>query len=914
MKNIIFLLAVMTVFIFGTADIIPAENIQPNKPKGNASFVDTDGDGLSDAEEKKIGTDPKNKDTDGDLVSDMLELHGYYYDFKKGEFVPWYRIDKNGNVLPGSPDQQHYITDPIRFSTDEDPYGDGMEVSGLQMDMSVIAPGNHPLVPAFPNIYVSLQSYEVTPKEEIVTRTGGETESSWNNSTTDETTWEVEGSAKFSIGGGTDKGAYGGLELGAGGSYTSKHSVTESNSGLEKNEWGNTVTADPSKAASLKLNVVFQNFGTATAREVIPTITPRVGNSGIATYKLPEDKKVDVLAPGDKSATWVCGGSTGDEIITTLEELKALQMDSPLLMEINQMDATVKKQDGQGGWSGTQKWSDYKPSIDGVSAHVLVDMNDGNPLDYLVYAQSLKSGPVVTVRDMLTYTLRGDFVEKGGEYTIKGVSSSKIFFGFAPKDALVNVKNQLAEMNEPQILDVVISPKWTINVQLASEEPEVSWALYNYDDRKVSAYVTSFYQVKTVEFLDHEGKSHPMEDPGKTGIYSCVLPKSYSFLGFEKVKVTNILEKQVEELVVPDDRGNPVWAMFSHDAQHTGRSEFTGPQEATEKWRFNAGAAVQSSPAVDGQGIIIVGADNGILHAITPGGNKEWVFKTGGAIKSSPAISKAGIIYVTSNDQYLYALSPLGEKLWKFKTGDTGCSSPVIGADGTVYVGSTDGYLYAVQNDGTQKWKCNVQGPIATCSPVLSADGTIYLWMHKYDIGYLIAVLPNGEVDWITNTGSTSSMPADPSPMVDSTGNIWLATGNLNIEAYQPNGQLISSAGMLRPVTCPALAADGTIYSSSDSFLKSLTLKQGEIHTNWKYSFSKNTKNETRISSSPAIGGDGLIYAGSESGWLYAVQPDGKLKWKYKTGGSINSSPAIDAGGTLYIGSSDGYLYAIGKK
>ncbi|MGB4374776.1 MAG: PQQ-binding-like beta-propeller repeat protein [Defluviitoga tunisiensis] len=39
------------------------------------------------------------------------------------------------------------------------------------------------------------------------------------------------------------------------------------------------------------------------------------------------------------------------------------------------------------------------------------------------------------------------------------------------------------------------------------------------------------------------------------------------------------------------------------------------------------------------------------------------------------------------------------------------------------------------------------------------------------------------------------------------------------------------------------------------------------------------------------------------------MNPDGSLKWKYKTGGLINSSPAIGSDGTIYVGSD--CLYAI---
>ena len=65
------------------------------------------------------------------------------------------------------------------------------------------------------------------------------------------------------------------------------------------------------------------------------------------------------------------------------------------------------------------------------------------------------------------------------------------------------------------------------------------------------------------------------------------------------------------------------------------------------------------------------------------------------------------------------------------------------------------------------------------------------------------------------------------------------------------------------------------------------------------------------LKSSPAIAPDGTIYVGSTDSSLYAIKPDGTLKWRYKTGGSVLSSPSIAADGTVYVGSNDNQLYAI---
>ena len=61
--------------------------------------------------------------------------------------------------------------------------------------------------------------------------------------------------------------------------------------------------------------------------------------------------------------------------------------------------------------------------------------------------------------------------------------------------------------------------------------------------------------------------------------------------------------------------------------------------------------------------------------------------------------------------------------------------------------------------------------------------------------------------------------------------------------------------------------------------------------------------------SSPAVGGDGTIYVGSNDNALHAVKPDGARKWLYATGDDVISSPAL-YGGLVLVLSSDGWLHA----
>lgn len=70
------------------------------------------------------------------------------------------------------------------------------------------------------------------------------------------------------------------------------------------------------------------------------------------------------------------------------------------------------------------------------------------------------------------------------------------------------------------------------------------------------------------------------------------------------------------------------------------------------------------------------------------------------------------------------------------------------------------------------------------------------------------------------------------------------------------------------------------------------------------------------VVTTPAVGGDGTVFVGTQDGKLYAISPpesgtSAVAKWSFQTGDKVHSSPTIGADGTVYVGSDDGYVYAI---
>ena len=358
------------------------------------------------------------------------------------------------------------------------------------------------------------------------------------------------------------------------------------------------------------------------------------------------------------------------------------------------------------------------------------------------------------------------------------------------------------------------------------------------------------------------------------------------------------------------------WPMFGHDARHTGRSPYsTENNSGVELWRFRAEIGIESSPAIDQDGIIYFGSNEHYLHALYPNGTEKWRTDCGHWVTSSPAIAEDGTVYVGSWDGHLYSINPDGSEKWRFYTVDTVRSPPAIGEDGVIYFGvlgpgTNIGRVYALYPNGTEKWHFDT-GFWIYKSPAIDNNGIVYI---SSEDNHLYALYPNnGTCKWSYGFGD---WPGHPS--IGDYGTIYVSSWDGYLYSIYPNGTLCWRHSIdWGTGHAPAIGNDGTIYIGQRYFYA--------IYPNGTRKWTYNFGYDWEVSTSTAISADGTIYFGITNSPsradLVALNSDGTLRWRVEgiANDWVHSSPAISEDGVVYIGSTSadttpyGYIYAFGE-
>jgi outer membrane protein assembly factor BamB len=207
------------------------------------------------------------------------------------------------------------------------------------------------------------------------------------------------------------------------------------------------------------------------------------------------------------------------------------------------------------------------------------------------------------------------------------------------------------------------------------------------------------------------------------------------------------------------------------------------------------------------------------------------------------------------------------------------------------------------------RWTYETGGPI-TSSPLLSSDGLVIVGSHDHRVH---AVDRQGQARWSFSTNDLIFS----SPALTSTGILLIGSDDDTLYALdQKSGK---SFWKVRSGTCPqtqgvgpeasrcdvdggpTIGPDGTIYFGGDAVYA--VSPNGELR--WRFVTAGH------VSTAPAVMQDGTVVAGSRDNNVYAINRDGSKRWDFRARGDIESTPAIEEDGTIYFGADDNRLYAL---
>ncbi len=413
-------------------------------------------------------------DDDGDGIDNALEVNGFTYNALDG-LQAW-----NGDVSV-----KYFKTDPLRWSTDGDPYSDYMEATEINMPSAVPFPERHPLVAARPVIIIGMEDYDVNILGEITNTTGGSLTGSYTN----ETSQTTEKGGEVSVSGGWS--AKDGLSFGASvtGTYSRSNSTTKSSTNGFGSDWNSTRSTNPNEAASLTLRIYMQNLGSAAAREVVPTFNLVIGNKTIAT--ITPNQQAELLAakgfnesryPTNSGTIVIEKDNSNNDILLTMDELRAIQLGAPLSLVVTQVSAKVTKWNQELKEYKNLPWADFVGEIDPVVVNLKGNIGEEN-FDYQVYVGENFNDLGQTFEDVLSLVFNVD--KSSGETLIEGRKYPDEWLVSTTSQDVIDKWDSLGRPNNLLDFNMFRNTYMILFSSGSQPEPEVNMAIYGPNLKKV---------------------------------------------------------------------------------------------------------------------------------------------------------------------------------------------------------------------------------------------------------------------------------------------------------------------------------------------------------------------------------------------------------------------------------------------
>ncbi len=321
-------------------------------------------------------------------------------------------------------------------------------------------------------------------------------------------------------------------------------------------------------------------------------------------------------------------------------------------------------------------------------------------------------------------------------------------------------------------------------------------------------------------------------------------------------------------------------------------------------WTFSSDANVISTPVV-AKDLVIFGNQNGRVQALSiRDGSAVWSRETGSPIFSSPAAVGNRVVF-GSTDGNIYCLnSGSGDVIWKHATGAAVLGSPLI-EKSAVYIGGSDGSFRKLDlKTGKERWRFSgLEGPVVS-TPLLYEDQVFFgAWdRHLYAVDK-----KTGRLNWKWNNGSSirNYSPASCIPVAHE-GIVYIVAPDRYITAIEAStGKTLWRNNDATVRESIGISADGKfVYGKTmqDTVVAYATSPRKQSAA-WKMNCGFGYEHVPSM----LIEKDGLVFFGTKSGVVYAIDPREKVvSWAHKIDNSMVNTVRVVRGDKLVVSTMDG--------
>ncbi len=224
-------------------------------------------------------------------------------------------------------------------------------------------------------------------------------------------------------------------------------------------------------------------------------------------------------------------------------------------------------------------------------------------------------------------------------------------------------------------------------------------------------------------------------------------------------------------------------------------------QDGQPLWSYTPPEPVTTIPAVDPEGSVYFGCNDGILYCVDSDGLR-WSFdeiESRFGVSSTPTIDEAGNIYYFANKSGLVVLNPDGTLKNHYPLAGYSWTSPLLLPGGSVGFLCSDpdptpNTLFTrLGPESELEWTAQLSGPTLLCSPAADAAGNVFVsgfygvWPASFS--YLARLSPQGSLATICTTAESAfSEVSGPCIGEDGTVYVYLADA---LHAFGEQGQLL---------------------------------------------------------------------------------------------------------------------------